>query len=145
MNCGRFEVFMAAMMMMMIWALAPCCFICTCKCFGQTWCLHLQGFSHGAKTQNIIIALRTIQTTIILKFKCNKEPQMENLQHFPPYHEENYIFIYSHSHTYYKWTQIMCCVLTGNISRNEPWLLTLYCGQVNIWILNWNVTKYLRK
>jgi hypothetical protein len=41
----RFEIFTAVRMMMFFWVLVPCRLVGTCQRFGETYCLHLQGWS----------------------------------------------------------------------------------------------------
>jgi hypothetical protein len=69
------------LMMMLFWVLAPCRIVGRCESFGETYCLHFQGWKweqydspkrhlptslHGAKTQKniiIIIILTAVKTS----------------------------------------------------------------------------------
>jgi hypothetical protein len=56
--CLRFEVFMAVMMILMLfWVLSRCRFIGRCHPSGETYCLHLQGWRDKAEKWRDYIGL----------------------------------------------------------------------------------------
>jgi hypothetical protein len=62
-GCVRFKVF-TALKMMFFWVLAPCRLIGRCRPFGETYCLHLQGWRW--KTQTNIIPLNVFVKIILI-------------------------------------------------------------------------------